>query len=211
MSALLVLALLASSSDAPMPLPATAQASAPVEARETARPAELELIIPERLIEELLTAAAPFDRVIHQEVAAFGLTQRVRLDLRLMRPRVKVAKEGVRVTFDYDLRGPAGLSARGEVTPLLQLRALPGRGVLEGRLTGAKISATALEVPLDDLVDPVLIPAMAEGPMEVGPQTVHAELSAREVVLEEGRVRVLGAWLFRKAPAAPAKVSADVP
>lgn len=202
MNALLVLVLLAATPDAGAPAepaPPSEAAAAPAPAEAPAAP-ELELVLPERMLEEFLVAAAPFDRVIHHEASVLGMSRRVRLDLRLMRPRVKVTPAGIRVTFDYDLRGPAGLSARGQVTPRLQLRALPEKGVLEGRLTDARLSASAVEIPVEDLMDPVLLPVLAHGPLDVGPSRVQAEVAAREVVLEEGRVRVLGRWSFSRAP-----------
>ncbi len=159
-----------------------------------------ELVLPEGMLQSLLEAAAPFNHVMDEEVSVLGISRKVRLDLRLTRPRVAVAPDGVRVTFDYDLRGPAGMSQRGQLTPKLELRPLEGRGVIEGRLTGARLSATGMEIPLDDLFDPVHLPALAEGPLDVGGTSVQAAVEAKEIVLEPGQIRVKGAWRFAKAP-----------
>jgi hypothetical protein len=199
MNALLLLVLLATS-----PVPPPAPDEAPPKDTATPPEPELEWVIPQQMLEALLVAAAPFDRVIHQDVSMLGMSRKVRLDLRLTRPRVQVTPAGIRVTFDYDLRGPAGLSSRGQATPRLELRALEGRGLLEGRLTGAKLAATGVEIPMEDLMDPVRIPASLEGPLELGTSRVLAALHAREVVLEEGRVRVRGGWSFQRAPPAAA-------
>lgn len=163
-------------------------------------PPELELVIPAKMLESLLEAAAPFERKITQQVVLMGFSQKVNVDLRLTSPRVEVTPKGVRVTFDYVLKGPGGITSRGRATPKMELRPIPDKGIIEGRLTGAKLSATGgIEVPVEDLLEPVQIPASASGPLVLGDKKIQAEGRAREVVLEDGLIRVRGTWDFKRA------------
>ncbi|MBX5483952.1 MAG: hypothetical protein IRZ16_19180 [Myxococcaceae bacterium] len=177
------------------PAPAATRSAA----AETPRPSSLELVIPEKMIEDFLLAASPYERTITTEIALLGLTQRVQVNLIFRNPRVKVTPKGVLVTMDYEAHGPGGLSSRGTATPRLELRALPDQDVLEGRLTGAKLSGTGdLEIGIDELIEPVRIPAGISGPIDLDGKQVIAQGHAREVVLEDGVVRVKGDWSFQE-------------
>lgn len=160
---------------------------------------ELEIVIPERMLEDFLVAAAPFDQTLTREVAVLGFTRSVKLDLTLTNPKVKVTPAGVVVTMDYLLRGPGGVTSKGVATPKLDLKAVEGKSLLEGRLSGAKLSATGgIELPVEELLEPIQFPAGATGPIPVGNSVVEAQAHAREVLLEKGKVRVKGAWSFTK-------------
>lgn len=160
---------------------------------------ELEIVIPERMLEEFLVAAAPFERTITRDVGVLGLTRTVSLDLTLTKPKVKVTPAGIQVTLDYWIRGPGGISSKGQATPTLQLRAVDGKGLLEGKLTGARLSAAGgIELQMDDLLEPIQFPVAVMGPIPVGDSVIDAQTVARDVILEDGKVRVKGAWEFKK-------------
>lgn len=165
----------------------------------------MELVIPEQMLQDLLQAAAPYHRTVKEKMELLGFSQTVTLELTLTHPKVKVTPQGVLVTLDYDLVGPGGVTSKGQATPKLELRAVPEKNEIEGRFTGGKLSATGdLQITIDDLLDPVHLPAGTTGPLELGDTQVIATGRAREVVLEPGQVRVRGEWKFEK-PAATSK------
>lgn len=160
---------------------------------------QLELLIPQQMIEDFLAAAMPYERTVNQQVGAFGIMQTVKVHLRFTHPRVSVTPKGVVVTMDYVLKGPGGVTSRGRATPRMELRALNDQNLIEGKLTGARLSATGgINIPMDDLMEPVRFPAGADGPLDVGGKKVIAQGRAREVVLEDGVVRVRGDWEFKQ-------------
>lgn len=170
---------------------------------DAARGPAVELLIPEQMIEDFLTAAVPYKTTVIQNVNVFGFAKKVQLNLRLTDPKVKVTPDAVFVTFAYDLKGPGGITSRGKATPRMDLRVIEGKGQLEGRLTGAKLAATGgLDIPVDDLIEPIRFPAVASGPLSMGDTKLQAEVNATGVELEKGQVRVKGRWTF--APAASA-------
>ncbi len=195
-SSLLVAALLTATPPSTKPTPKK-------EATPAAAPAPVvppfEVLIPEKMLEDFLWAAMPLKRTVDQEVGLLGFSQRVNLDVTLSRPRVRVTPSGIKVTLDFHVEGPGGLTADGVTTPRFELSVLEAQHLLEGKVTGATISETGLELPLDAVVPPVRFPAGAMGPVQVGDATVQAEAWAREVVLEEGQARVKGTWVFKKA------------
>ncbi len=175
---------------------ASQSAAEPAESEVTSEPS-VELLIPQEMIEEFLVAATPYTRIITRDVNVLGFSKKVQLNLRLTEPKVKVTEKGVFVTFAYDVRGPAGTSARGRATPQMELRIIKSKGIVEGRLTGAKLSAAGgVDVPMDDLIEPLRFPAATSGPLVMGDTKLEAKIHATDVVLETGNVRVKGRWSF---------------
>lgn len=167
-----------------------------------------EVLIPQKMLEDFLWAAMPVKRSVTEDVEVLGMASKVNLEVTLSRPRVHVTPAGIGVTLDFHVDGPAGLSADGVTTPKFELTVLEGQHLLEGKMTGATISETGLELPLGDVVPPVRFPAGAMGPVQVGDVTVLAEAWAKEVSLEDGQVRVKGTWTFKKPEPAKAPRSA---
>src|SRR4051812_14239710 len=79
----------------------------------------VEMTMPESVLGALLTAAAPFDETMEQEVGAFGFTKTVQVKVHLTDPKVHVAADGVHVTLNYHLSDASGLvDTTGVATPL---------------------------------------------------------------------------------------------
>lgn len=166
----------------------------------TASEPTVELVVPERMIEDFLSAASPYKRTLTQDVNVLGFSKKVQLNLRLTDPKVKVTPEAVFVTLTYDLKGPGGITSRGRATPRMVLRVVEGKGLIEGRLTDAKLSAAGgIDIPVDDLIEPVRFPAETSGPLAVGDTKLQAAFRASDVELEKGQVRIKGLWTFKPA------------
>ncbi len=189
---------------------ATAKSAAPVA---TAKPATaalaapagiVETILPESVLAALLVAAAPFDETMEQEVGGFGFTHTVELKVHLSDPKVHVAVDGIHVTMNYHLQDASGvIDTSGVATPLLQITPIPAKQILEARFTHSGVTMPGgIELPLEDLVDPIEIPAVMPQDVDVGTKTVTAEFRVTEITLEEGRVRLRGTMAFRPKAAA---------
>lgn len=192
------------------PAPAATAKSAPAA---TAKPAAavaaapagiVETILPESVLASLLVAAAPFDETMEQEVGGFGFTHTVELKVHLSDPKVHVAADGIHVTMNYHLQDASGvIDTSGVATPLLQITPIPAKQILEARFTHSGVTMPGgIELPLEDLVDPIEIPAVMPQDVDVGTKTVTAEFRVTEVTLEEGRVRLRGTMAFRPKAAA---------
>lgn len=178
---------------------AASTSTAPTAGKSTeANRPRLELVIPEQMLEDFLEAAAPIRRTATQKLEVLGMTQSLEFNLTLTHPRVKVKPKGVFVTMDYDLRGSGGFASNGRATSRLDLRVVPDKNVIEGRLLDTQLSGTDLTIGLDELLEPILIPAGASGPLELGDNQVIATGRTREIVLEQGLVRIRGDWEFKK-------------
>lgn len=153
-----------------------------------------EMILPEKMIEDLLSAAAPFDREVKKNAGFLG---DVRFNVRLKNPRVKVTPSGIHVTLDYYVSSASGLGTSGTARPRLELKPDENSGDLIARLVDATISSTGITLPLEQAVEPIRLPASATGPLQLNGRTIEASGRAERVVLENGRVRVIGSWSFR--------------
>lgn len=155
-----------------------------------------EMVLPEKMIEDLLSAAAPFDRDIKRNAGFLG---DVRFSVRLKNPRVRVMPNGIFVTLDYSIGSASGIGTSGTARPRLELKPDGDSGDLMAKLVDATLSGTGVSVPLDQVVDPIKLPASAAGPLQLGGRNIDASGRAERVVLEDGRVRVIGSWKFRPA------------
>lgn len=173
----------------------------------SARPT-FEVTLSEALIAALVASVMPYETVIEQEIGAFGLAKTVQVDVRLSNPRTKVTPQGVKVTLDYVLTSETPMLNRsGTAVPTLALTPVPSRQIIEGRLVKSGITLPGgLELPIEDLVEPIEIPAVIPQEIEAGEKTISAEARLTEVILEEGRVRVRGDAVFKpgKPAVAPA-------
>lgn len=191
--------LLAAPLAAPPASPAPTAAPAPPAAAKAA--ASFEMLISEALIGALVTSMMPYDAVMEQEVGVLGLTRTVRVDVRLTNPRVKVTAQGVKVTVDYTANDASGMLSRaGTAVPTMTLTPVPAKQVIEGRLVRSGVMLPGgIELPLEDLVDPIEIPAVIPQQIDAGGKLVGAEARMTEVILEEGRIRVRGDATFKPA------------
>jgi hypothetical protein len=151
-------------------------------------------VIPEKMIEDLLSAAAPFDRELKKNAGFLG---DVKFNVRLKNPRVNVTPTGIHVTLDYFVSSASGLGTNGTARPRLELNPDGDSGNLIARLVDATISSTGITLPLEQAVEPIRLPTSATGPLQLGGRSVEASGRAERVVLEEGRVRVIGSWSFK--------------
>lgn len=167
--------------------------SAPVESA----PA-FELVIPEKMLQDLLEAAAPFDRDIKRSVQVMGFSQDVTVSVRLSKPKVAISPSGVRVTMNYALASGSGLiGTSGVITPRLELKPDAKTGDLVARMVDASMSSTGVSVPLEDVVDPIHIPASTNGPLDVGGRNVDASAKITRVALDDKTIHVFGSWTFK--------------
>jgi len=160
----------------------------------------LEMVVPERMLEDLLQAALPVTRTVTRDVALLGFSQSVELKVTLKNPKVKVTPAAIYVALDFDVSGPGGIATSGQATPRFELTVLDGKDLVEGKLTGATLGASGVELPVTDLVEPIHFPAGASGPIDAAGVTVQCEGAARKIVLEKGQVRITGGWHFARAP-----------
>jgi hypothetical protein len=182
-------------SPAASPKPPAAATPAPAPAKAAA---SFELLVSEALIGALVTSMMPYDAVMEQEVGAFGITKTVTVNVHLTNPRVKVTAQGVKVTLDYTTDG--AINKAGVAVPTMTLTPIPSRGIIEGRLVKSGVMLPGgIELPLEDLVEPIEIPAVIPQEIEAGDKVIAAEARMTEVILEEGRVRVRGDATFKPA------------
>lgn len=167
-----------------------------------------EVTLSEALLGALLSSVMPYQTEMEQEIGAFGLAKTVRVDVTLSNPRTKVTPQGVKVTLDYVLKSETSvLNRSGTAVPTLTLTPVPERKVIEGRLVRSGVMLPGgIELPIEDLVEPIEIPAVIPQEIEAGEKTVAAEARLTEVILEEGRVRVRGEAAFT-----PVKATAPAP
>ena len=119
--------------------------------------------------------------------------------MQLTNPKVHVAADGVHVSLDYHLTDASGLvDTTGVATPLLVITPIPAKQVLEAKFTHSGVALPGgVEMPLEELVDPIEIPAVIPQEIDVGGKTVVAEMHASEVLMEEGRIRLRGTVTFK--------------
>lgn len=180
--------------------PASPAATATVKPASTPAPAKagFELVISEALIGAMVTAMMPYDTVLEQEVGALGFTKTIIVNVHLSNPRTKVTASGVIVTLDYTTDGAFAKS--GIATPTMILTPVPSKGIIEGRLVKSGVTLPGgIELPIEDLVEPIEIPAVIPQQIEVGDKTIAAEARMTEVLLEDGRIRVRGDATFKPA------------
>jgi hypothetical protein len=178
--------------------PAPAAASAP------GSNATFEGFFSEQLLAAMLTAGAPYEQAMEEEVGVGPFSKTVHVDVKLTDPKVKVQKDGIHVTMSYQVTDPSGLlNTSGIATPLMQITPIPGKNVFEAKLTSAGVTVAGVELPLEDALDPIELPAVYPDELDLGDKTVTAEAHATDLILEDGRVHVKGYVLF--LPKAPAK------
>lgn len=167
-----------------------------------------EAIFSEALLDAMLKAAAPFEETVEQEVGALGFTRTVIVNVKLTNPVVSVKKDGIKVTLDYHVTDPSGmLNKAGIATPEMQIVAVPSRNVFEARLVKSGLMLPGgLELPVEDMVDPIELPGLITEEVDLGDKIVNAEAKATEVILEDGKIRVKGSVVFK-----PRTVIAPVP
>jgi hypothetical protein len=113
-----------------------------------------------------------------------------------------VTAAGVKVTLDYAITG--SFTKNGTATPTMTLTPVPARQIIEGRLVNSGITLPGgIELPIEDMVDPIEIPAVIPQEIEVGEKTIAAEAKLTDVVLEEGRVRIRGDATFKPVKSGP--------
>lgn len=194
----LSLTLLAASAATPTPAPKPAATPAPAAA---APKAGFELVVSEALIGALVTSMMPYETVMESEVGVGAFTKTISVNVRLTNPRVKVTPQGVKVTVDYATDDASGvLTKSGTAVPTMTLTPVLSKGIIEGRLVRSGVMLPGgIELPIEDLVEPIEIPAVIPQQIEAGDKLVNAEARMTEVVLEEGRVRVRGETTFKAA------------
>lgn len=168
----------------------------------------------EALLDALLKAAAPFEEQVEQEVGALGFTRTVVVNVKLTDPVVVVRKDGIKVTLNYQVTDPSGmLNKSGVATPEMQIVAVPAKNAFEGRLVkSGLVLPGGLELPVEDMVEPIELPGVIAEELDLGEKIVNAEAKATDVLLEDGRVRVKGTVTFKpKALSAPAPAPAASP
>ena len=183
-------------------------------AQQAAAPASgFEITFSEALLGSLLTAAAPIEEDVEQEIGMLGLTRTVQVHIKLTDPVVRVQKDGIKVTMNYHLTDPSGfVNQRGVATPEMQIVPVPSKKIFEGRLVRSGVMLPGgIELPLDNLVDPIEIPSVIPQDIDVGSKVLAAEARATDIVLEDGRVRVRGTVTFKPKAAAAAPAPAASP
>lgn len=174
-----------------------ADAGAPDNEEPTPGP-EFEAVLPQQMLQDLLEAAAPFDRDVKRTVSVLGFNQDMTVSIRLNHPKVAISPSGVRVTMDYALSSASGgLGTSGTIAPRLELKPDEKTGDLVAKMVDATLPSSGAAVSLQDVVDPIHIPATTSGPLEIGSRMVDASTKISRVKLEDGQVRVFGTWLFK--------------
>lgn len=194
--------LAASAAPTPGPKPAVPATPAPA-AAPAATKAGFELVISEALVGALVTSMMPYETVMESEVGLGAFTKTISVNVKLTNPRVKVTPQGVKVTLDYATDDASGvLTKSGTATPTMTLTPVPSKQIIEGRLVKSGVMLPGgIELPIEDLVEPIEIPAVIPQRIDAGDTPVDAEARMTEVVLEDGKVRVRGEATFKPVKA----------
>lgn len=177
---------------------ATAKPVATATPAPAAKPAGFEMTISEALIGAMVSAMMPYDTMVEQEVGALGITRTIQVNVHLSNPRTKITPAGIVVTLDYTTDGAFAKS--GTATPTMTLTPIPSKQIIEGKLSRSGVMLPGgIELPIEDLVEPIEIPAVIPQKIEAGDKTIAAEARLTEVILEEGRIRVRGDATFKPA------------
>jgi len=172
-----------------------------------------EVTFSEALLDAMLKAAAPFEETVEQEVGALGFTRTVSVNVLLTDPVVSVKKDGIKVTLNYRVTDPSGmLNKSGVATPEMQIVAVPAKNGFEARLVrSGLVLPGGIELPVENLVEPIELPGVISEEVDLGEKLVTAEAKASEVLLEDGKVRVKGTVTFKPKAAAAAPQPAASP
>jgi hypothetical protein len=156
-------------------------------------PSNFEVTVTEEALTELLASLAPITRTVQQG----PLT----LHVRFTDPVVKVTPKAIGVTMKYRATDSGGLiDVSGVATPEMVLRAVRAKRIFEGRLVRSGITLPGgIELPVDGLVDPIVLPAIVTQPISLGEARADATAQGTDVVLEKGKVRISGVVSFAKA------------
>jgi hypothetical protein len=194
-------------------LAVTVLAAPPVVPLSAGSSGPFETVLSEQVIGALLSASAPFDETMEQEIGILGISKTVTLSIHLSEPKVKVSPDGVHVTMNYHVTDDSGvLDQSGVAMPLLQITPVPAKQTLEARLTHSGVVLPGgIELPVESLVDPIEIPAVMMEDVDLGSKVLVAEVHAREVINEEGHVRIRGDVTFRPKAVAKAASAAPAP
>ena len=93
---------------------------------------EFSITLSEQLLGGLLAAAAPIELTFEQEVPVAG---RVRLDVTLTEPQVRITNAAIKVTMSYHARDASGVvDTRGLAKPDLVIVPNRQKGVFEARV-----------------------------------------------------------------------------
>lgn len=176
-----------------------APAASPTASPKPAAAPGFEITFSEAMLGSLLTAAAPIEEDVEQEVGMLGLTRTLQIHVKLTDPVVRVQKDGIKVTMNYHLTDPSGfVNQKGVATPEMQIVPVPAKKIFEGRLVRSGLMLPGgIELPIDNLVDPIEIPSVIPQDLDVGSKVLAAEARASDVILEDGRVRVRGTVTFK--------------
>jgi len=183
---------------APPASPAATATAKPAATTAPAKAAGFELVISEALIGAMVAAMMPYDAVMEQEVGALGFVKTITVNVHLSNPRTKITPAGVVVTMDYTTDG--AFTKSGVATPTMTLTPVPSKQIIEGKLVRSGVMLPGgIEMPIEDLVETIEIPAVIPQQIEVGDKTIAAEARMTEVLLEDGRIRVRGDATFKPA------------
>ena len=182
---------------------ATAAATPAKAAAAPAAPSGFEAFVSEQTLAGLLAAAAPWHDTESQDYDVLGMTKTVTLDVTVSDPVLHVAHDGLHLDVNWHVRSASGVvDANGVAHPDLQVVAVPGKNVFEVKVVRANVELPGgIDLPLEQVIDPIELPAVIPQDLDVGDKTVPAEVRLSDVVPEDGRLHLRGTVVYGKPKA----------
>lgn len=186
-------------------VPATVRAGDPKAAKTQVKPT-FTVELTQTFLDDLVTAAAPFEDTETYEVGALGITKEITTKIRLTNPHVKVHAGHITVPLEFDASDESGLvSAHGNAAPELRLEYDAKKSEFVARLTKANISLGGIGTTLaiEDLVDPIPIPGVVPADIELPHKTLSTEVRISDIQIATGVVRIHGTAVFKPVQPKP--------
>jgi hypothetical protein len=166
-----------------------------------APPAEFSITLSEGVLAGLLTAAAPIEQVVEQDV---GVAGRMQLVVTFTEPQVRITNAAIKISMNYHAKNNSGfIDVRGVAKPDMVIVANAAKGVFEARFTRVILTLPGgIEVPVEGALKPIEIPGVITEEVNLGAKVISAQGRGSSVQLETGKVHLRGTMEF-SAKAAP--------
>jgi len=186
-----------------MLLAATAAAAPAKPPAPAPAPTGFEAYVSEATLGGLLSAAAPWHQTTSQDYDVLGMTKTVTLDVTVSDPVLRIARDGLHLDVAWHVRSASGvLDANGVALRDLQITAVPAMSAFVLKLVRANVDLPGgIDLPLEQVIDPIELPAVIPQDLDVGDKTVPAEVHLSDVVPEDGRLHLRGSVVYGKPKA----------